>query len=412
METLDWLIVGGGPQGVHLAARLLATEAVRRNGLRIVDPHPKLLHRWDCFSQSAGMRFMRSPAVHHLDLDPYSLFRSVGGKRKSRGKGLFAAPYSRPLLSLFNDHSASVIDKHGLAALHTCAAVSRLHIEDDHVRVVLEGRGERLAKRVVLAIGASGRPLWPAVARSLQAQGGRVHHVFDPQAPLQPAQLSPAGVGGRVGVLGGGITAAQLAIRLAEAGQQVTVLARHAPRVHTFDSDPGWIGPKNMRDFLACSDLAARRKMITAARHRGSMPADVHKSLGRAMRQGTVQWQVDEVTDGAVRADGGLTLTLAAGAVPLQLDGLALATGFSAGRPGGSLVDWLVDTYDLPVAACGFPVVDEQLRWHPRVSVMGALAELELGPTARNITGARRAAERIAPKAVAKRWFRTRQSAS
>ena len=35
------------------------------------------------------------------------------------------------------------------------------------------------------------------------------------------------------------------------------------------------------------------------------------------------------------------------------------------------------------------------LRWHPRVYVSGPLAELELGPSARNISGARRAAERL-----------------
>ncbi|MCH2107642.1 MAG: hypothetical protein MK291_13495, partial [Planctomycetes bacterium] len=54
-------------------------------------------------------------------------------------------------------------------------------------------------------------------------------------------------------------------------------------------------------------------------------------------------------------------------------------------------------------------------RWHPRVFVSGALAELELGPTARNIAGARRSADRIVWAAraeaarAAKRHSRSRE---
>ena len=74
---------------------------------------------------------------------------------------------------------------------------------------------------------------------------------------------------------------------------------------------------------------------------------------------------------------------------------MILATGFEAQRPGGVLVDDLIEEQGLPCAACGYPQVDGSLRWHPRVFVAGPLAELELGPAARNIAGARRAGERL-----------------
>jgi hypothetical protein len=48
-----------------------------------------------------------------------------------------------------------------------------------------------------------------------------------------------------------------------------------------------------------------------------------------------------------------------------------------------------------PFAARGYPIVDKALRWHPRIHVTGPLAELELGPAARNIVGARMTAERL-----------------
>ena len=43
--------------------------------LRIVDPGPRLLHTWQRCTSNTGMSHLRSPAVHHLDLDPFSLLR-------------------------------------------------------------------------------------------------------------------------------------------------------------------------------------------------------------------------------------------------------------------------------------------------------------------------------------------------
>ena len=77
------------------------------------------------------------------------------------------------------------------------------------------------------------------------------------------------------------------------------------------------------------------------------------------------------------------------------IHGVHIATGFQNKRPGGGLVDSLIESAALPCADCGYPVVDKALRWHPRVHVSGALAELELGPASRNIAGARRAGDRL-----------------
>ena len=192
-------------------------------------------------------------------------------------------------------------------------------------------------------------------------------------------------------VIGGGITAAQCALRLARAGRQVTLIARHPPRQHQFDSDSGWMGPKNMRRFLATPDPDARRELITKARHRGSIPPQVFQALKAAMARGEIRWHHGEV-QGAVP---GPPTVLTLNKTTLPVDAVLLATGFESQRPGGELVDTLVENYQLPCASCGYPVVDAQLRWHPRVFVSGPLAELEVGPVARNILGARRAADRI-----------------
>ena len=82
-----------------------------------------------------------------------------------------------------------------------------------------------------------------------------------------------------VAVVGGGISAGQVALRLQDEGNIVHLISRHEMKEHQFDSDPGWLGPKYMTGFLKEKDLNKRRKIISKARHRGSVPPDVNHSL-------------------------------------------------------------------------------------------------------------------------------------
>jgi hypothetical protein len=73
-----------------------------------------------------------------------------------------------------------------------------------------------------------------------------------------------------------------------------------------------------------------------------------------------------------------------------------LATGFDHSRPGGEWLDRAIAQFALRCHECGYPIVDANLCWHPGLYVAGPLAELQLGPVARNIIGARHAASRLA----------------
>ena len=42
----DWVIVGGGIHGTHLAIRLLEAYGDKKLSLRIIDPHKNLLSNW------------------------------------------------------------------------------------------------------------------------------------------------------------------------------------------------------------------------------------------------------------------------------------------------------------------------------------------------------------------------------
>ncbi len=379
----DWLIVGGGIHGVHIAARLLSDAGVAPEQLLIVDPGERLLERWRDCTQITGMRHLRSPSVHHLDLDPWALQR-FAGKKKNRKRGLFAPPYDRPALKLFNAHCDRVISDLQLDDLHLRARVVDLRLDCDSVKATLSTGEEVEALHVVLALGAAEhteRPHWAP-------QGDpRVQHIFEPGFDGWPTKRET------VAVVGGGISAGQVAIRLSKEGHDVHLVSRHSLRKHQFDSDPGWLGPKFMESFDRERDVDRRRELITVARHRGSVPEDVARNLRRAIKAEKVNWHEDEVAH-LDPEDTSLKLHLRSGGV-FQVERVLLATGFRPSRPGGSLIDNLAGAASLPCASCGYPIVDKALRWHPRVYVSGPLAELELGPAARNIAGARRAAERM-----------------
>lgn len=385
MKHLQWLVIGGGLHGVHLAVRLVGEAGIDAKQLALLDPADRLLDRWLTFTAATGMTHLRSAGVHHLDIEPSSL-NHMAGNRRQRPVGLMRGRYDRPSLPLFNAHCDRVIKRFDLATRHLRGHATHLEPGRDGVHITLCDGRQIEAQRVVLAMGAGCQPEWPSWAPK---DSPCIQHIFE-------GGKRPVGVpndDGRRLVVGGGISAAQVALRHVAAGKPVTLVSRHRFRVHYFDSDPGWLGPKLMPTFRRVRDPNKRRHMLHEARHRGSVTPEVHQSLRAAMASNRLDVRVDDVS-GLQVDSAGLRLELASGEV-VEGTHLDLATGFAGRRPGGTMVDQLVEEYDLPCAACGYPVVDGLLRWHPRIHVSGPLAELELGPVARNIAGARRAGDRL-----------------
>ena len=380
---MDFLIIGGGIHGVHIATRLVGEADVAPEKIRIVDPGDELLGRWRTCTATTGMSYLRSPSVHHLDLDPFSLLR-FAGKKKRRDPGLFVPPFDRPDLGLFNAHCDRVMETYGLSDLHIRDRAVECSLHHDAARVRLASGCEMATQNIVLALGAGERPSWPEWA---PRGDDRIRHIFEPGFDGWPSSGEP------VAVIGGGISAVQVALRLVESDRPVHLVSRHALRQHQFDSEPGWLGPKLMKDFNRERNMDRRRARITDARHRGSVPREVHRALRIAVTRGQVCWHEKEVA-GIEAGRDGLRVRLSSDMV-LDVGRVLLATGFASKRPGGAMVDSLIDSASLPCASCGYPIVDSGLRWHPRIYVSGPLAELEVGPAARNIAGARRAGDKV-----------------
>ncbi|WP_238532163.1 hypothetical protein [Planococcus antarcticus] len=196
-------------------------------------------------------------------------------------------------------------------------------------------------------------------------------------------------------VIGGGISAVHLTLKLNKMfPQQVTLLKQNPFRIHDFDSDPGWLGPKKQTAFHKTHCYQNRREQIIKARYKGSIPRDLYIKLLHQQRKNTKLTMNGEVHQGKFEK-GTIKLYNKSSQLLQESGTVLLATGFQAMLPGKEWLAPAIEDNHLKCANCGYPIVAENLQWGQSLYVMGALAELEIGPIARNISGARQAAERI-----------------
>ncbi|WP_394217641.1 FAD/NAD(P)-binding protein [Halobacillus trueperi] len=374
-----WVIIGGGIQGCTVASYLLHSKKADTANLKVIDPHEEPLQRWKTLTKRVGMKYLRSTSVHHLDPDPHCL-------RKFSKKEEYAQPfigrYDRPRLDLFNDYHESLFQRYKWNDFWMQATVTGLEKSPGGWEINTDGRTIS-AERVVLALGVNDRPHLPEWA---DPDDERMGHLFSSQEAKGSGSLV---------IVGGGISAAHLANMYASDGEkEVTLLKRHPFRIKDFDSDPGWLGPKYMNGFHKVTCYEKRREMIKAARHRGSITSGLSVKLKRHERDGRLKMITDQV-EAAVYRDDHIHLHLKE-SEGIKAQRVLLATGAEHCVPGMEWLEGIIHSCALPTAPCGFPVVDAHLAWGPGLYVAGALAELEIGPSARNIAGARRAAERIA----------------
>ncbi|MEM7384326.1 MAG: FAD/NAD(P)-binding protein [Verrucomicrobiota bacterium] len=421
---LDWLIIGGGPHGAHMAIRLL-DRGVRTNRITILDPNPLPLARWKHHTENTGMTHLRSPEIHNIGVDPFSLGRhsatyefvnAIHHDELEKGTSLnseFIPPYSRPSLRLFMHHSQSTIEKTGLMRRWRQGRAEHLRNTEAGYQVQTQS-GERIETRnVVLALGMGDQTNLPPWATRLKTRT-RVFHIFDPDFNRDHINQNHDVV-----IVGAGISAAQLALSLLETNpkRRISIISRHFLRKEDFDSDPGWLGPKLLKGFHHESDYAMRRAMIREARNKGSLASEVMDALQVAMlKDRTISLELAEIKNASddsignrielqvrpfeldeprYRKTGAVEFKFSENIQTLEADSVVLATGFEAKRPGGVFIDDAIKRMSLPTADDGFPIVNRYLEWRKGLFVMGALAELEVGPASRNISGARMAAEKI-----------------
>ncbi|WP_209121936.1 FAD-dependent oxidoreductase [Alkalihalobacillus sp. BA299] len=382
----DWLIIGGGIQGCTAAVYFLKQKKVSIDKLAIIDPNEKPLSMWLHCTSTIDMPYLRSPSIHHLAPAHFDL-EKFAKTTKGKSYASFYKPYDRPGLQLFNTHCEHLFKETNLQNSWIQGRVFQLKKEREYWKVFLKDGQQLESNNVLLAIGLSEHPYWPDWALTAKENGASISHIFECEQKVPDSTKS-------LTIIGGGITAAHAAIKWSRLlPSRVTQISRHSLRVHQFDSDPGWLGPKLMRNFHAASSYEKRREMIRLARHRGSLPLDIKAKVSKQIKNGSLYFLQDEVSE--VQSDSTRNEVKLQSGQKISSDHILLATGFHQSPPG---IEWLKPTIEerhLQCATCGYPILSTSLQWDDGLYAIGALSELEIGPVARNISGARRGIERI-----------------
>ncbi len=391
---LDLTIVGGGIQGTAIARALTAAKAIKPDRLAILDPEEEPLSHWLRRTSACGMSFLRSPSSHNLDVD-FRALRLFARSRKYDSVAHYRPPYLRPSLALFNDHSLRIASSPEIAGARRRGRLLSLtpapgdrparsgwRLETD--------RGLLQSRLVLFAVGRTGGPAYP----SWGTTGRTIEHVFSPDF-----RRPVAGPGiRRIAVIGGGVTAGQLTLSLAEelpSSVELVMISGAPLEVRQFDGEPCYLGPRCLESFLGVPDPERRRRIIRRVRYPGSMPPAIAASIETLVREERLM-VVPEWVVGAREGPRETTLSLASGR-EVSASRTILATGLDPGPPAREILTPLIREHRLPTTADGYPVPDATLQWAPGLFLTGPLGETEIGPGAPNIIGAHLAARRIIP---------------
>lgn len=359
MDT-ETLIIGAGIHGTSIAHRLGERSAV----LDSQEP----LAQWKRYTRNTGMTALRSGPVHHLGTQQYELLWRQPPNEKS-GQWLKALHKDiRPRLQFFNEHAQEIADT--VQPRWQCATATAIHPIESGWRVETT-RGDCSAYNVILATGFAATPRIPEWARERED----TYHVFS-DADIQGLPVQ----GQRVAVVGGGITAGQVALSMHEKGANVTIISTHELQEKDVDSDPKYLRARELASFQALPP-ETRVRIARTQRYPGTMPWDVYRPLRELIRQGNIEHRVtQDEPNGTLSFDG------------RPADIAILATGLT-GAPGGTLLHQVENQY-------GLQRIDEvpntkNCRWAYGLYVSGTNAQASLGPFAGNIWGAMQAGEAI-----------------
>lgn len=389
---IDIAIIGAGVQALTLTTHLLQKSAKHYRKFLVFDSTGTWMSQWQRQFEAQQIPYLRSPAVHHPDPNPHQL-RTFAEHRHSE---LFP-PYDRPGTKLFNDFCDEIIRRWKLAdKVYPAKVIQVLPIErasGSRFQLVLDTGETIVARRVVLATG-SGKVQLPHWVEKITSDYPADRLCHSQQVNLNQLNLT----GEHILIVGGGLTSGHLAKGAINLSATVTLMTRKQLQSKIFDADPGWLGPKYLKDFHAETDWDIRYQQIQQARNGGSMTPDMMLKLSQAAHEGKLR--IDEccqVSDAhwqdklwKVRCHDGRH----------QFNRIWLATGTRFNVTEHSLLQDVLEAYATEIVN-GLPILDEHLRL-PKSNffIMGGLAALRIGPVARNIGGGKMAVRLIVPAIV------------
>ena len=449
-EEFDAVIVGSGPHALSVLSALSEKRANLRgwevnydlnhkkgeaaNGwaILVIDP-TGWLHGWNQRFKNLRIEWLRSPYHAHPDAtedgamlayaQSNGLYRAntkpidTFWESESALKGQFllsSGLFDLPSSSLFSEFCDTLLPRYPHTfhqASVTSVSMAPSKKGSKRLRVECSDKSKFIAKNVIFAMGAPGLPLVPpnfagARVETLKCKkeekesAGRpceeppmtpVYHMADKEA------FQPIKKGGKVVVVGGGLSAVQTALRFASEGGEVTLCSRRPLVSQVFDLPLSFFDPlQHRRDRFEYYNLPIEERLawIQKKRNGGTVPPFYIELLKKERRIEHVVDITPEVIPGGLRFSCGREIE--------GVEKIILCTGSSVDCNSLGLMkktyENLSEKLGLEVVT-GLPVVDEELKWGGADSplhVVGALAMLQLGPDAPNLMGAKRGAEVIA----------------
>ena len=377
------VIIGGGIHGSMLFTQL--PEKLRKNTL-VIDKYEYPLFRFIYQCKKVGVTYLRSPASHCINEQLNNLF--IHAQKHGFDDSHFLGRYYTPSLKLFLHHTQHLLQKHNIKKHWMQSQVQNLIYKNSMwiVKVTdpLGKQHDISAKRVLLALGMDA----PAANKKFP--------VLEPQQHVLNRDFTDPPTSNSVAVIGGGMSGTQLALHLAKKKQRKIALISPMPRSIThFDSNPCFIGPKCLPQFLKTKSYTKRAELLKANRFPGTINKNVFNEYCMVTKHSPIQ----EITKRVVsieKEQDAYTLEFSDN-LRQTFQSVVLATGLSVPEsvPHRNLISNLIKDYNLPHAKNKFPTPLQDLEWGKCLYVTGALAELELGPASRNIIGAHLAYRRL-----------------
>ena len=403
---IDIAIVGAGPHALTLVTHLLKKKKSLRDRFLVFDPSGTWMRQWQHQFAALEIPHLRSPVVHQPDPAPHAL-RTFA---EARPYELFP-PYDLPGTRLFQEFCQELVDRWQLQDCVYPAQVVQIEplLHQYRIRFCLGlSNGQTVVARRVVIANNGGVPYLPDWVKQVPPGYPRDRLLHSHQVDLRGLQLR----GERVLIVGGGLTSGHLAVGAIQRGADVFLMSRRTVYEKLFDADPGWLGPKYLKGFWAEPDWENRWQMIRQARNGGSMTPAMLTQLRRWERSGRIvfyeqcqiaqaKWCSHSLTQSKAdhRTEGWQVCCDQAAVhdclVQQRFDRIWLATGSQLDAASHPLLSKILEQYPIPIIH-GLPVLDEYLRWHScELFMMGGLAALQVGPTARNLSGARAISDRL-----------------
>ena len=428
----------------------LARPGTRSGGLSVcvVDPSDSWLSQWNGRFEALGIDRLRSPAFatpHSFTDEAIMEYAFKMGRtaelyepeitEKNSAKnlthrinaGFFRLAGTQLFADFCEDHAASLPHVHVRGQARDVEKAG----DGNYCISVDQGQGQQSptvhARRVVFALGAATVPNVPRIFLSQGIMNQPCEVPAKDQIPRIVHTNSWKVLNALsftnevVVVIGGGLSAAQAALLAARRGaKQVVLVSRRPMEPRMFDLPFAWMNPqagwraskagkngsrketKKFRTFeFFQTPVEDRLAWIKSARGGATVPIEYLNDLAKGEKTGRIQRRVDDVAAvemGACQEGhcGTVRVSFLHGTAPITADRILLATGSVLDAAKVPLLRNVVDRFNVPLMN-GLPDVNTDMQWGGEDFVVaGAMAMLQVGPDAGNLTGCRRCAERIA----------------